>query len=323
MKSRYISYLLLGVVMAAGASQSACAQNRQLPPPPPPATAGTMATVNPTIPNEVMICGQTVSLDPVDYAERYDRELTSLMYTHGNTLLLIKRANRYFPQMAQVLRDNGVPDDILYLACVESTLNPRAVSPAKAAGMWQFLASTAKEYGLEVSDEVDERYNIEKATAAAARYLKNAYREYGDWNSVFASYNAGRARITKQLGAQNADNALDLYLVDETQRYPFRIMATKAIMENPAIYGFRITPDQLYRPREVKIVEVNGPVASWADWAERQGCSYRELRDENPWIRDTKLTNKLGKIYRVRVPLKETRNRSTSSVPVFNPNWVK
>ena len=279
--------------------------------------------INPPTPSKVTICGQDVSLDPLDYAERYDREITSLAYTHGNTLLMIKRANRYFPQLIPILRNNGVPDDLVYLACVESTLNPRAYSPAKAAGIWQFIPSTAKEYGLEVSDEVDERYNIEKATAAACRYFKKALAKYGgNWNSVFAAYNGGMSRITTQLDAQLANNALELYLVDETQRYPFRIMATKAIMENPAAYGFKLTADQLYLPREVKIVEVSGPVDSWAEWAKAQGISYRDLREENPWIRAPKLTNKTGKTYQVRVPLKESLKRSTAKRSVYNPKWI-
>lgn len=299
---------------------------------PPPASAssetdipdvGFSAVYNPPVPSSMTFCGQKVDMDITDYYERLDRELTSLTYTHGNTLLMLKRANRYFPVMAPILRKNGMPDDLLYLACVESTLNPRAVSGAKAAGMWQFMPSTAKEYGLEVSDEIDERFNIEKATAAACRYFKKALSQYGgDWMSVMASYNAGMARISSQLDRQGADNALGLYLVDETMRYPFRIMATKAIMEHPGAYGFLITADQLYQPRVVKRVDVSGPVDDWAEWARQQGISYLELRDENPWIRSSKLTNKNGKIYTVRVPLRESGRRSTSGRSVYNPSWI-
>lgn len=279
--------------------------------------------INPAIPQQVSVCNQKVSLESLDYAERYDRELTSLIYTHGNTLLMIKRANRYFPQMAPILKANGIHPDLLYLACVESTLNPRALSSAGAAGIWQFMPATAKEYGLEVNDEVDERYNIDKATAAAARYFKKALARYGgDWNAVFASFNGGMARITKQLDAQLSNDALGLYLADETQRYPFRIMATKAIMENPQAYGFNLTRDQLYLPREVDIVDVSGPVADWAQWAKSRGITYRDLREENPWIRAPKLTNKAGKTYKVRVPRKESLKRSTAKKSVYNPKWL-
>ena len=312
MRIKNINTLLVGAIIL-GVASSASGQS-----------SGFSDVLNPKIPEKVSICGQTVSLDPLDYAERYDRELTSLIYTHGNTLLMIKRANRYFPQIAPILKANGIPQDLLYLACVESTLNPRAVSGAKAAGIWQFMPSTAKEYGLEVNDEVDERFNIEKSTAAACRYFKKALAKYGnDWDSVFASYNGGMNRISTQLDSQLADGALDLYLADETQRYPFRVMATKAIMENPDAYGFNITADQLYRPRVVDIVDVNGPVESWAKWAADRGISYRDLREENPWIRAPKLTNKAGKTYKVRVPRKESLNRSTSKRTVYNPKWIK
>jgi membrane-bound lytic murein transglycosylase MltF len=151
------------------------------------------------VPTKVHICGKEVSLDRVDMFERYDRELTSITYSHGTTTLIIKRANRYFPLLAPILKANDIPLDFLYLACIESSLNPRAYSGAKAAGMWQFLAATAKQYGLEVSDEVDERYDPEKATEAACRYLKAAYQKYGDWPTVMASYNGGMGKaICKQ-----------------------------------------------------------------------------------------------------------------------------
>ena len=315
MKNRHISPLLAAALMLGGCIGCPAAASGQGP--------DFAEVYNPVIPQKVTICGQPVNLDVLDYAERYDREITSLVYIHGNTLLMIKRANRYFPQIAPILKANGVHSDLLYLACVESTLNPRAVSGAKAAGIWQFMPSTAKEYGLEVNDEVDERYNIDKATAAACRYFKKALAKYGNnWNAVFQAYNGGMSRISTQLDAQLTGEPLDLYLADETQRYPFRIMATKAVMENPQAYGFNLTANQLYTPREVRIVEVNGPVDSWAQWAKDRGISYRDLREENPWIRAPKLTNKSGKTYNVRVPKKESLRRSTSKQAVYNQKWI-
>lgn len=315
-------YSVAAVAFALVAT-TACAREPQVAPVEP-APLGTFSPVhNPSVPSVVTLCGQDIDMDVSDFYERFDRELTSVAYTHGTTLLILKRANRYFPQLAPILRRNGVPEDLLYLACVESSLNPRAVSPAKAAGIWQFIPSTAKDYGLEVSDEVDERYNIEKATEAACRYFKRALSRYnGDWMAVMAAYNAGMARISGQLERQRSGDALDLYLADETMRYPFRVMAMKTILEHPADYGFIISPDQLYQPREVEIVEVSGPVDSWADWAAARGISYLNLRDENPWIRSDKLTNKTGKTYRVRVPAKESLRRSTARASVYNPDWI-
>lgn len=278
---------------------------------------------SPQMPSKAVFADTEYDLDRIDIYERLDRELTAIAYTHGNTLLLLKRANRYFPEIIPILKKNGVPEDVIYLACIESSLNPRAYSPAKAAGIWQFIPSTAKQYGLEVNEYVDERYNIVKATEAACRFLKSLKAKYGDWESVAAAYNAGPARITKELDAQIASTAMDLYLVEETSRYMFRILATKIIMENPRAFGFSLTADQLYTPIEYDIVEVSSPVNDWPTWAMKHGISYAQLKDANMWIRDKTLPNKTGKTYQVRVPKKESLHRSTAPKQVYNPAWVK
>lgn len=285
-------------------------------------TAEFSTVVNPSIPSSVTFAGKKVDLDPTHMWERLDRELTAMTYTHGNTLLGIKRANRYFPILAPILKKNGIPSDMIYLAVIESTLNPRALSPAKAGGLWQLMPATGKEYGLEVNEDVDERYDPVKATEAASRYLKNAYAKYGNWESVAASYNGGMARISKELGSQQVDSAYDLYLADETMRYIFRMLAMKLIMENPSAYGFNLTADQLYQPIEYKVVEVNTPVDDWAAWAKKQGIDYLTLREHNPWIRSKTLPNKSGKTYKVNIPTRDSLSRSRQKVKVYNPAWV-
>lgn len=277
---------------------------------------------NPVIDEVITVCGQAINLDREDLYERYDRELTGFTYGHGSTLLMLKRANKYFPLMAPILKANGVPEDILYLACIESYLSPTAVSPAKAAGIWQFMPATAAQYGLEVNGEVDERLNIEKATAAACRYLKTAYKKYGDWPTVMATYNAGGGRISSELSKQLVDNALDLYLTEETSRYFFRVAALGEILKNPAKYGFKVSPDQFYMPVECEIVEVSQPVPDWPAWAKEHGTTYALLRAENPWIIDKKLTNKTGKTYKVRVPKKDSMYRSKNDIKIYDKRWL-
>ena len=279
--------------------------------------------VNPEIPAKVTFAGNTVSLDRDDMYERLDRELTSMAYTHGNTLLTIKRANRYFPVMAPILKRNGVPLDMLYLACIESTLNPRALSPAGAAGFWQLMPATAKEFGLEVNNFVDERYNLKKATEAACRYLKRAYSRYGNWESVAASYNGGMARISRELQAQGQNTAYNLYLTDETSRYMFRLLAMKLIMTRPADYGFSLKANQLYRAAECTPVKISGPVDAWQQWAIDHGTTYMALRDHNPWIRAKSLPNKTGKTYTVMVPKPGAQMRSRQKPTIYDRNWVK
>lgn len=287
------------------------------------ATAQHSAVINPEIPAKVSFAGKTVSLDRDDMYERFDRELTSMVYTHGNTLLTIKRANRYFPVMAPILKRHGVPSDLLYLACIESYLNPRARSGAGAAGVWQFMPATAKEYGLEVNNYVDERYNLEKATDAACRFLKRAYSRFGNWESVAASYNGGMARISRELEAQGQNTAYDLYLTDETSRYMFRLLAMKLIMTRPDAYGFELTADQLYRPVECTAVKVSEPVDDWQQWAAAHGTTYMALREYNPWIRAKSLPNKSGKTYTVMVPKPGAQLRSRQKPTVYDRNWIK
>lgn len=286
--------------------------------------ARTFSTVNnPQIPMKMEFAGQSVDLDRTDKMERLDRELSGMIYSHGNTLLTIKRANRFFPIMAPILKKNGVPEDLLYLACIESTLDPKAVSPAKAAGLWQFMPDTGRQYGLEVNEYVDERYHPEKATEAACKYLNAAYKKYGKWESVAASYNAGMGRISSELSKQQVESAYDLYLVNETSRYIYRLLAQKLILENPSEYGYHLTAEQLYQPIETEEVVVNTPVADWQSWAKSHGTNYLILRELNPWIRDRSLPNKMGKTYKVKLPVKDAMKRSLMEYKTYNPAWIK
>lgn len=279
-------------------------------------------TVSPDVPRRVTFAGDTIDLDRADMWERLDQELTNIVYTHTKTLLTLKRANRYFAMLSKVLADNDVPQDFLYMACTESLLDPLAVSPAKAAGMWQFMDGTARQFGLEVNSEVDERYDPERATAAACRFLKSAYAKYHDWATVAASYNAGMNRISTQLSQQSQSSSLDLYLNSETSRYVFRILAYKLLLHDPKRYGYRLQAHQLYQPLRYSTVAVSGPVESWPDWAAQHGITYARLRDYNPWIRSTRLTNSQGKVYVVRIPEQGSNLRSQSSPVTYNPNWV-
>ena len=200
----------------------------------------------PTVPEQAVFDGDTIDLRRYDRRERMDRELMSFTYMHSSTMQMIKRANRYFPVIGPLLKANCIPDDFKYLMVIESNLNPIARSPAGAAGLWQFMPVTAREFGLEVNDNVDERYHIEKATAAACRYFKQAYAKYGDWMAVSASYNAGQGRISSQLDKQLADHAMDLWLAEETSRYMFRLLAVKEVFGNPQRFGSLLKREQLF-----------------------------------------------------------------------------
>ena len=283
---------------------------------------GFMTVSAPDVPASINFCGDYVSFDRIDMAERLDRELTATIYGQTMTSLIIKRANRYFPRLIEILKENNMPEDLIYLAVAESSLDPTALSPAKAAGIWQFMPATGKQYGLEVNDDVDERYDIEKETVAACKYLRNSYSKYHNWATVCASYNAGSGKISSELSNQQVNNSFDLRLVSETSRYVFRIIAYKIFLENPKRYGYRIHADQLYQPIECDIVEVSTPVGDWVSWAKSHGLTYAQLRDANPWIRSSKLPNASGKVYMVKVPRESSLYRSKTEKSVYNRNWV-
>jgi hypothetical protein len=252
---------------------------------------------------EFSFCGEKFPMDNWDVRQRLDAELLRNIYFHSQTILAVKRANALFPVIEPILKQEGAPDDLKYLAVAESALS-NAVSPAGARGVWQFMKDAAAGYGLEVNAEVDERYHLEKATRAACKYMKKEKERLGSWVLAAAAYNGGPGRIQEEMAKQRARNFFELNLAaDETMRYPFRIVAIKEVMENPEIYEYVVEKEHLYSPlTEYKTVEVKGPVPSWGDFAIENGTNYRMLKLYNPWLIDSKLTNKEGKTYQIRLP---------------------
>jgi hypothetical protein len=238
-----------------------------------------------------------------DVRQRLDAEILKNVYSHSSTILYVERANAYFPIIEPILEEEGVPTDLKYLAVAESGLAP-VISSADARGVWQFMKATATSFNLEVNEDVDERYHVEKATRAACKYLKKEKQKLGSWILAMAAYNGGSSRISEQMASQRAKSFFDLNLMaDETMRYPFRIMAIKEVMENLDEYDYEIEQDHLYEPvTDYQLVEVNGPVASWGDFAQENGISYRQLKVYNPWLVSGKLANKEGKTYTIKLP---------------------
>lgn len=279
--------------------------------------------VVPEVPSEVHFADEAIKLDRADLRERMDREITAFTYSHQLTLLMIKRANRYFPIVEPILKECGVPDDLKYLMVIESNLSPLAKSSVGAAGMWQFMPETGRKYGLEVNANIDERYNIEKATRAACAYLKESYDMYGDWMTVAASYNAGQNGITRRLEKQGVDNAMDLWLVEETSRYMFRILTAKMVLESPKTYGFMLKRSQLYpyiAPKE--IVTTTQQIDDLTAFAKKHGVTVAQLKEENPWLREYTMNNKSGRTYRLRIPDVEALHYDPNKTKPHNPDWT-
>ena len=247
--------------------------------------------------------GEATPLKISDVKERLDRELIVNINLHASTILAIKRANRAFPVIEPILKENGIPDDFKYLAVIESGL-VNAVSGAGARGVWQFMPETAKERGMEVNDIVDERYDLEKSTRAACSYFLSAKAKFGTWTLAAASYNGGMAGVNRQMDIQKESNYYDLLLTEETSRYVFRILALKEIMKNPVKYGFTIAFEDLYAALPTRKIEIDSSITDLAIFAKSEGINYKILKIHNPWLRETKLRNDTGKKYQIEIPLK-------------------
>ena len=253
------------------------------------------------LPETMEFCGEEVPLDLFYVRERLERELIVNTYKHAATLLSLKRTTRWFPVMEPLMEQYGLPEDFKYLAMIESELT-NAVSPSKAVGFWQFLEGTGKEYNLEINKEVDMRYNVEKETVAACKYLKDSYRKFGSWTSAAAAFNGGNGRISRTMDEQRVESYYDMRLPEETQRYVFRILALKLITEDPEKYGFQIGDNGWYRPFETKTVTVTESIPNLIDFAFEQGTNYKMLKYFNPWLRSNSLTITAGNSYDIKIP---------------------
>lgn len=253
------------------------------------------------VPDDLNFAGESMPLKNPDILERMDRELLVNTYWQSNGLLMFKRAKKYFPIIEPILAKHGVPNDFKYLAVIESGLT-NAVSPAGARGFWQIMPATGRENGLEVNSNVDERYNLEKSTEVACKYLLNAKENLGSWTLAAAAYNAGNAGVSKRLREQGVSEYYDLLLGEETGRYLFRIVALKEILSNPKRYGFNFRDKDLYANVPTYKIEVDTAVTDFTKFAQRFGINYKLLKLHNPWLREPHLNNKSRKAYYVEIP---------------------
>ncbi|MBK5191829.1 MAG: lytic transglycosylase domain-containing protein [Flavobacteriaceae bacterium] len=255
------------------------------------------------MPENLNLAGEQVPIENPDIYERMDRELLVNTYWQSNALLLMKRAHKYFPVIEPILKEYGIPDDFKYLAVIESGLT-QAVSPAGAIGFWQIMEGTGKDYRLEINDNVDERYHIEKSTRVACEYLIKSKENFGTWTMAAAAYNAGNTGVLRQLERQEVSNYYDLLLGEETGRYVFRILALKEIMKHPQKYGFNFGEDQLYKNIPTYTVKVDTSVENFAIFAQKYDINYKILKLHNPWLREANLANAKGKMYHIEIPEK-------------------
>jgi hypothetical protein len=256
---------------------------------------------SPEVPAKMDFAGENVPLGQFYVRESLDREIMASTFMHSATITMFKRACRWFPVIEPILKSNGIPDDFKFLALAESNLG-NVVSPSMAEGFWQFLKGTGLKYGLEITEEVDERYNVEKATEAACQYFKAGFREYGTWTLTAASYNRGIDGVGKALEKQRTSDYYNLFLVEETARYVFRILAIKQVYNHPTQYGFYLRQSDFYPPLSTYTLTVDSTITDLPAFALKLKINYRILREFNPWLRRYTLTNKTGKKYILILP---------------------
>ncbi|HON19133.1 MAG TPA: lytic transglycosylase domain-containing protein [Salinivirgaceae bacterium] len=260
------------------------------------------------IPIHLTFAGESVPLENFDVRERLERELLVNTYWHSNTMLLIKRANRFLPRISKILQQNGLPDDLKYIPLIESSLT-NSISPANAAGFWQFLEETGKEYGLEINTNVDERFHVEKATQAACLYFKWLYGKFGSWTLAATAYNGGPKALIRFMDTQKNNNFYNLLLAEETERYIFRILSMKIIMNDPERYGFKLEENDLYPAIKTQPIEIKTSINDLAQWSLDRGFSYRELKFFNPWLRTNQLPVKNNQTYNIEIPDRSYRTQ--------------
>lgn len=259
------------------------------------------------VPHDLNFAGEPVPMEDFEVRERLDREFLVNTYWQSQTLLLIKRSNRWLPQISRILKQNGIPDDFKYLAVAESGFQHN-VSSKGAAGFWQFIPSTAEAYGLLINDEVDERYHFEKSTEAACRMFREAYQKFGNWTLVAASFNLGTNGLQRQIEKQKVNSYYDLLLNEETGRYVFRVLALKEILSNPNRYGFLVRKKDLYPPLPGKTVVVDSTISNLTQFAEQHQTNYKMLKVFNPWLRSDKLSNPDKRKFRIHIPNESVKN---------------
>ena len=297
-------FILYGITLAVGIifilSSVSFVENKRAGTEP---AEGFQKIYSPPIPEKLDFAGENVPLENFEVYERIDREFLVNTYWHSFTILAIKRAPRWFPVIEPILKKNNIPDDFKYLAVIESGLY-NAVSPSGATGFWQIMEGVGKKYGLEINEEVDERYDVERSTEAACSYLKESYGLFKNWTLAAASFNMGLNGVAKQIERQKTNNYYNLSISEETSRYMARIIALKEILKEPKKYGYFITPDQLYKPLKTHNVEVSDNISNIADFGIKYGINYKIIKMYNPWLRESSLTNKTHKSYSIKIPEK-------------------
>jgi hypothetical protein len=254
------------------------------------------------IPLPLVFCGDTLDMENNFIRERVEREFYSLLGNQGQLQLYMKRTERYLPMITARLEEASLPEDLQYLAVHESALLPKIRSRSNAVGLWQFMYATGRLYKLKIDRYIDERRDPEKATKAAVRFLSDLYKQFGSWPIVLAAYNGGQGRLKRSIRKQNSKSLIDLSLPEETERYYFKIVATKIILSNAEEFGFTLEGHEYFPTPEKKEVDftIHDSQMTLEQIAEVFNMTIVALREFNPQLRNTHLPRGT---YQLKIPV--------------------
>jgi hypothetical protein len=272
------------------------------------------------IPANLDFCGERIPSNDFKIRKDLEREFYNNAYWKAHSLVLFHKAQRWFPYIEPILREENVPDDFKYLAVIESHLS-NATSPAGAAGFWQLVPFSARNYGLEVNENVDERFNLEKATRAACAHLREAHAIFNNWTLAAAAYNRGIGGIQKALEGQKADNYFDLLLNPETGSFVYRILAYKTLLSSPAHFGIKDKKWKYFPKIPFTVYTVDSTINDLATFAKKIGCSKITLKVFNPWLISNKLPNASHQLYHIKIPKDKTADYTGYMKDLVPEDW--
>ncbi len=256
-----------------------------------------------TIPKDLNFCGEKVPVENLMVKKALEKEFYVKAFDQPSTLLLHKKAARWFPMIEAILKKNGVPEDFKYVAILESGLD-NSNTLLGSGGFWGLMGPVAKDYGLQVDENIDERFNIEKATEVACEIIKDAYKKYKNWTLAAAAYDLGMGALDKQLERQGTLSYYELNLNDETGMYIYRLLAFKEIISRPEAYGYKLNKREMFAPIPTNSIKVDSSISDLSLFAISQGSNYVSLKALNPWLLQNTLTNIDKKTYQILFPKK-------------------
>ncbi len=257
------------------------------------------------LPKNLHFCNDTLPANDLSVKENIQKEFSEsgIFHDKKSVQYLFAKVQRWFPYIEPIIEKNGLPDDVKFIAIIESHLS-NITSPMGAKGFWQLLPETARNYGLEVNEYIDERLDVEKSTTAACKLIKSAYNELHNWPLAAAAYNYGINGIKSQIEKQNANSYYQLKLNNETKEFVYKIIVYKSVLTYPEFFGIRKkTAYQTTKKVALESITIDSTITDIKYLAQYLHCPTLLLKAFNPWLITNQLPNPEHKKYVFKIPI--------------------